>query len=830
MPKGLIAAILLFCVLAVGLPAQNEDDWYLGRPISDITFVGLDNVSESELSGVVRQYIGQDFTETRFLDLQRRLYALDFFEQIVPSALPANEDRSEVIIEFAVVERPIVDELRFTGNRSLRSRELQDAIVLAEGDIVTNAKIRSASSALRDLYIERGYPNAEINGRIEEENDLNVVVFTIVEGAQTTIRELQFSGNSFASDGTLRSTIESRAQSLFNRGVFQEGQLDLDRSAIEAYYRERGYIDARVFDIVTDFVQDEEEDRTFVTVTFFIEEGDQWTFGGIEFSGNAIFSDEELHARTRMSPGDILNQNRFEADFQRVADLYYENGYIFNEISRAESRAPEDLTVSYTVRIVERDRARIENIIIRGNTKTRDEVIYREIPLEVGEVFSATRIRQGLQNLYNTQYFSAITPDTPQGSAEGLMDLIVNVEEGSTADIRFGLAFGGSADFPVSAMIRWQDINFLGRGQTVSAETNLSPISQRLSLGFQERWLFGRRWSGGVSLNIDRNIRTGVRQDRLGLGIPEPYENSDDYDGPFSPVPSEYLMEYESVGVSIGSNTGYRWITPIGRVGVGGGLRTRAEWLDYDRDIYRPFNETTRDNWQSWRFKNSLNNYAQLDTRNLVFNPSTGHLVRQDVTFTGGLLRGDSHFIRTDSKLERYFTLLDLEVFENWNWKMVLAGQSLMSVIWPWDQGLHPSRFRDQEGPIASESDRLAIDGMFNARGWGRETNLLALWNNWLELRMPLAQDVIWLDGFLEGAVPYEDRGEIRNTDIESFKFSTGFGLRFVIPQFPIRLYLARRFRVIDGDVEWQTGSLFNQDGSEGQGWDFVFSIGTELF
>lgn len=876
MLKRLLATIVVLSFALSAYTQQDDPEWYLNEPIVDITFEGLESVSRSELRGIVEPYIGQPFTNSRFQELQRRLYATDYFSELVPEAVRP-QDEEGMIVKFTVTERPLVDEIVFEGNSSVRATELFNEITLTRGNIITQSKLDTARQSIVDFYEGRGFPEVSVEAATEEVDGTRDqrVVFNIEEGNQVTIREILFSGNNFASDSTLRGTIESRSQSIFNRGVYQESQIEQDRSAIERYYRQRGFVDAQVTDVNTEFNYSEEDERTYATITFFIEEGEQYRFGGISFDGNTIFTDQELAQRVRMQEGDILNMSSLESDFQRVADLYYQNGYIFNSITRQAERNENQNTISYTVNIVERGRAHIENIIIRGNEKTEDHVIRREIPLEVGEVFSATKIRQGMRNLSNLQYFSNITPETPQGSVPGLMDLVLNVEEANTADIRFGIAFGGNQDFPVSGQISWQDRNFLGRGQTIGAELNVSPVNQRLSFNFTEPWLFGQRWSGGINFSVDRSRQSGIPQDVQppifsGNAIPDPYTgrcvfanndttyNGDTYDagdpfpgeqpsncseyrddgiesgdlitdyeyagGTTSAIPDEHLMEYNIWNISLGGSTGYRFVTPIGRLDVGTDLNTSIEYANYDRTLYRPANQTIRDNWQDWQFVNRWSVNSSLDTRDLIISPSSGYYVRQEVGFTGGFLFGSKHYIRTETRGEGYVTLFDIPVFDNWNWKMVGAAQSSISFIFPqfWSPGERlvgdPSR------------DFLFIDGMFNARGWNRRTGGKALWTNWLEFRMPLAEQVIWFDQFIDAAALYEERDQIGQRGIDSMFFSMGAGIRFTIPQFPIRLYLAKRFQIEDGQVDWQTGSLFNPDNEEGRGLQFVFSIGTELF
>ncbi len=881
-PTRRIAVSLLTVVVLVGLPGivsaqQSEEQWYQDKPIEEIRFEGLDTVAESEVRGVTDPYVGRLFTDELFLELQRRLYALDYFKTIVPSAERADSVGSAVVLVFSVTERPLVSEIRFEGNRELRNVQLLNTIVLSEGDIITQAKIRLDEQAILDFYREKGYPDAQVSSEREAVDDANeeILVFRIEEGNRVTVREIFFSGNSFASESTLRGVMETKAQSLFNRGNFQEAILEEDRRSIEMWYEEQGFIDAEVLEIAREYERDEEAERTYVTLTVFLEEGQQYTYGGITFSGNTIFTDEELYERVSLREGEVLDFTRLEADYQAVADLYYENGYIFNTISRSENRNEVDNVVSFEVDIVERNRAHIENIIIRGNEKTRDYVLYREIPLEVGDVFSASRIREGVQNLANLQYFSSITPETPQGSVEGLMDLVINVEEGNTADIRFGVAFGGNADFPISAQVAWQDRNFLGRGQTIGVDTQFSPIRQQVSVNFLERWLFGRRWSGGANLTVDRSRSRGVRQEILAPlveagdedAVPDPYEgyyvftedtvykdgityqagdpvpgvptSSDiatydletDYEyagGELATIPEEYLMEYIQWRISLSFNTGYRFRTPVGRLTLSTTPRTRMEYITYDRDIYRPFDDGTRENWNEWEFVNSWSFSAGLDTRDIIVSPSTGYYLYQGITFTGGPLFGDRHYLRTDSRGEKYFTLWDFRAIGEWNWKMVLAAQSTISFIFPtfWV----PDEYRDDPQPVANTSDLLFIDGMLIARGWDRQTDGEALWYNWLEFRMPLAEQIIWFDHFWDAAALWLDRDDIGEFGIENMLFSMGFGFRFSIPQFPIRLYLARRFRIVNGNWEWQTGPLFNREDEEGKGWEFVFSIGIGYF
>ncbi|MFP4551232.1 MAG: outer membrane protein assembly factor BamA, partial [Spirochaetales bacterium] len=797
-----LVAVMFVCLFTIPLFAQ-EDAWYVGQTIRDIRFEGLASVSESELEPVIEPYIDQPFTERAFLELQRRLYALDFFASLLPEAIrPQSGDG--VIIQFTVEERPTVGDIEFEGNRRVRDGELLDAILLTDGDIITLAKRRADEQAILDLYLERGYPDVEVSSRVEAEAESEqTIVFEISEGQQVTVREINFSGNTFASDSALRGQMETKAQNIFNSGVFQSNVLEADRARIEEYYHERGYVDAQVVDVTRDVSRDEEEDRTFLTLTVFVEEGEQYTFGGVDFEGNTIFPDETLAEFIRQREGNVLDLPQLRDSVTLAQDQYWQSGYIFNEFSLTEERDEAARSIRFILLITERPRAHIERIVVVGNEKTSDEVVLREIPLQVGDVFDVGRIREGIQNLNNLQYFSAVTAEYPPGSAEGLMELIIRVEETQTADITFGVAFGGGEGFPVSGQLGWNDRNFLGRGQTLGVQAQISPTEQLVSFNFLERWFRGERWSLGGDITLNRSVRASTPQDILAPvfdaddpnAVPDPFQgyyvfsqdgteyDGDTYDrgdlfpdpvtaeliseydlitdyqlaGGDAAIPEDYLMDYVEWSISVGGNTGYRFRTTLGTLALSTSLRTSLNYVGYDPAQVRPFSSTLRENLDDWQWVNTWGINSSLDRRRgLPLSPSSGYRVSQGITLVGGFLLGDRHYIRTDTRGEVYFTLWDFPVFEGWNWKGVLAVNSSLSFIWP--QFWVPERYRTSPQEPVAGTNLLATNPMFIARGWDPITGGEALWDSSVELRMPIAEQVIWLDTFLDAVGIWTER------------------------------------------------------------------------
>jgi outer membrane protein insertion porin family len=833
-----ILAVLLAGILTP-LVAQDGGDWFLDKPIADVVFTGLVNVKAEDLAEVVKPYLGQPFGYDLFERLQNAVVALDWFERLEPVARDPDGTASRVTIEFQVIERSAASIVLVEGNSQVRTADILEKVLVKPGDLVSVSKLRTDEEAIRLLYIDKGYADVSVGSRTEAADAPGSVkvIFTVLEGVQTKIREVRFSGNVWASESTLRSKIDTKPPSLFDSGVFQASKLEADKQKIVDYYADHGFLDARVERIEKS--AESAGGKNELVITVYVVEGEQYTYTGMSFEGNKVFPTEQLEALVTQRPGKAVSRQKVLDDFQRVVDLYTENGYIFNQIDRRELRDETAKSVAYTVSIVEYDKAHIEKIIFKGNEKTAEEVLRRELPIAEGDVFNRTKIIEGYRALYNLQYFSNVTLDTPTGSAPGLIDLVFTVEESSTADVNFGIMFSGG-DFPISGTVKWNERNFRGMGQTFGVNVELSPIKQLASLNFFEPWMLGVRWSMGASLSVDHSRQTGVLQDLLSPvfpdgdagAAPDPYTTEAEYLAALEAgetIPDQYLMSYDSFEVSLAFNTGYRMQTDAGMLGVRGSLSSRLRYIDYDPLLYRPFEESVRDNLGAFRIIDRLSPSIYLDGRDYYLNPTNGWYLSQGFGYTGGLLFGSRHYIRTDTTAEGFLKLFSLPVFEGWDWSIILAAHSGLSLILP-QFYFDPDRANGKPwdwDTVTDSTDLLYIDGMTVGRGW-RQMYGEALWDNKIELRTPLAKDVLTGVLFFDAAALWPEYTDVGAMTIQDFRFSFGAGLRFTIPQFPIRLYLGKAFQVDEtGKVVWKDGDL-----ALGSNFSlsFIISLGGDVF
>ena len=793
-PLSCAVFLFIFTFCAFFASAQETDNWYINKPISSIRFEGLKNIKKAELDGVISSFINKPFTDDLFSSLLDRLYALDFFDDISPRAQHDPSKPEKVQIVFTVKEKPVISRIVFSGNHKLRNGELRDAISIKNNDIFVSSKVLLDERAVRDKYLEKGYMDVKVSSSTSEDKNGIVVTFNIEEGYNTIISSIQFSGNKLISSKTLTGRLKMKKKGLFNNGAFEEAKLETDKQEIVKYYQDSGYINATVVDVIRTTEKNEDKKRNEMTLTFVLQEGAQYTFGDMSFSGNTIFPTSQLASLVKLKKGDTFNQTKFQESMMAVADLYYENGYTSNHFTPEMNKDAEKNVVSVVLKIVENPRSHVEKVIVKGNTKTKDYVITREMPIEAGDIFSKAKVTTGLRNLYNLQYFSAVVPDVTPGSEDNLVDLVLSVEEQSTTSIEFGLTFSGVTDpddLPFALFVKWQDSNIKGLGKSISASTTVSTDQQSVSLGYGEDWLFDKPISYSESLTFSHANATCLRDAILQNGTLD----TDDY-----------YMKYEQWSVTLNSSLGHRWTPDWAILSVSGGLTNTLRNNEYDDHLYIPVDTTVSDYANKWGLKNAVWSAFSMDNRDINYDPSKGWFWSQRLSWYGLTPWEDEFYLQSATKAEGYVTLWNLPVTQKWSWKMVLAAYSGMTMQFP------------APNSTVGRTSQLYIDGMFNARGWTSIYNSVrgkAMWSNSLELRMPIVRGVLAIDGFLDGAAVKSTPEQMFNDlSLNDFYFSTGPGIRFSIQQFPLRLLFANTFRHNDTD-----GWYWNNN------WKFVLSF-----
>lgn len=810
-----VLAVLLSVFVSAFSQTSLSDDWYYNKPIKLIHFQNLKTVKHGDLDGITSSFISKPFTDDLVSELYDRLFSIDYFDDIEVKATKNNDEGKTVTLIVVVQEKPVVVRLKFSGNSGLHTSDLKAKISLKRDDIFIEEKLSQDERALRNYYIEKGYTRATVNASYEMKDDGVHVYFKILEGKKSVVKKINFVGNKVVSSKTLKGKLKMKEVSLFNNGAFQDASISADARAVLAYYQNRGYADSKILNVSQDSEYNEQKNREEVTITFHISEGAQYTYGGMTYQGNRIFSSEELDKLSTLKIGAIYNETKFQETRANIQNKYYENGYTSNQFYPEQKKDADVRVVSYVLHIDEKPRSHIENIIIKGNEKTKDFVIRREIPIDEGDIFSNAKITNGMRNLYNLQFFSAVAPEVVQGSEENLVDIVFTVEEQSTTSLDIGFTFSGVSDpddLPVSLYAKIQESNLWGEGRSASASTTLSTSEQSVSLGYGQNWLWGKPIAANFSIGYSHSTNYALRNKIMPSG-----DINDDY----------YYMKYMQNQFNFSTSLSKRWTPDFAILTLAGGMTNSILYNDYDDDLYVPYDSSVSYYNKNWEPKNSFWSSFSVDARNIAYDPSKGWFASQRLSWNGLFKKGffgfapewgeTEFYLRTDTKLEKYFTLVEHNIADTFNLKLVLMGYSALSFQFP------------TPGTNIKRANQLYIDGMFMGRGWtiynknyGRG---LAMWNNSVELRCPIIPGVIAFDLFADAVAITKNQEDIfGGLTKEDWYYSFGPSIRFCIQQFPLKLIFANTCKFRDGQFVF-TDQDGDGDYKWNSNWHFVLSF-----
>lgn len=766
------ALIFSFCFLY----AEDDSEWFWDKQISTIEFDGLKNVKKSDLTGIISNFEGMFFNDETYNDILDRLYSMDLFEDIVPYAKHDPKNENDVLLVFQVKEHPVIKAINFTGNKKIRNGELREQIKIKNTDVYVESKVLLDERTLRNYFLEKGYTSSSVTHTSDVTEDGVIITFIIQEGANTVIKEINFVGTTIASNRTLKSKLELKEVGFMKDGAFQTSLLEQDKRSLISYYREKGYVDAEILDVKIDSELNESKQRNELTITYIIQEGAKYIFTGLTISGNEVFSTNELMALNKMKAGSVYNETKLQETLSNIAGKYYENGYMSNDFYPVPQKDSNLHEISYSLVVTEGPRSHIENIIIKGNTKTKDYVIRREIPIESGDIFSRNKIMSAYRNLMNLQYFSSVMPEYQSGSEQNLVDLVWTVEEQSTTNLNFGMTFSGSADptnpVPISLYVKLENSNLGGEGRSVSSSLNVSSSEQSVDLSYSQNWIGKLPITYSQSLSFSHSTETTpVNYFGPNLDLQQYY----------------YYMNYKSWAASLGTSFGRRWSYDWAILTGAAGLSNSLNNNIYEETLYTPVDQGVSTFANRWGWLNSVWTSFSLDGRDLNYDPSKGWFASERLSWYG-LIPGleKEFFLKTDTKAEYYLTLFSIPFTEDYTFKSVLALSSNFISIFP------------TPNTTVSDSNRLYIDGMFNGRGWTeayKDGKGLVLWSNKAELRFPIVPNIIGADIFWDYAVIKSSFADLATLSIDDFYCSFGPGVRILLQQFPLHLLFAFRYK-----------------------------------
>lgn len=631
--------LALLCLLMTGFVANSQIQ--IGNDLSDIdyslpreyeiaglTVSGAKYVDASVVVMLSGLQVGSvvKVPGAKITDAIKKLWDQGLFEDI--QILCTQKVGNKIFLDIQLKERPRISKFSFKGVKKSDAEELRKKINLSRGDVATEHTYNKTRGIITDYYAEKGYLNTEVNviavPDTTRENYVSLVL-DVDKKSKVRIGEIIVEGNEVLSErqvmaamkdtkrrgkfdplrplgatviNTLWDIITLRPQDaeaeligyvtenirprIFKSSRFDEDNFEKDKNLVIDKYNAKGYRDAKIVKDSVYVIDDKN-----IGIALKISEGDKYYFGDISWVGNTKYDTATLNKVLGIRTGDVYNQEildkntNYNEDGYDVSSLYMDDGYLFFRIEPVEVRVEND-TIDIEMRMFEGDQATIKHVTVKGNTKTNDNIVIREMYTKPGQLFSRSDIIRTTRELASLQYFNAETlqPDIKPDPTDGTVDIHYIVEETPNDQVEFSAGWGYNRlmlsvglslnNFSMKDIFKkdaWRPIP-VGDGQKLSLRVQTYGTSYiNYGLSFTEPWLGGKKptslsvsayhSSYSYGYNTTNNTKARFYQTGLSVGIGTRLKWPDDYFTMYNGlnVMNYRLRNYQNI-FSFGSGNG----------------------------------------------------------------------------------------------------------------------------------------------------------------------------------------------------------------------------------------------------------------------------------
>jgi outer membrane protein insertion porin family len=496
--------------------------------VSDIRIDGLQRIS----AGTVFTYLpierGDTIDQGRAAEAIRALYKTGFFEDV-------RMDRQGDILVVTVTERPAINKLTLVGNKDIKTEDLTkglSAIGLAEGETFDRLHLDQVTQELTRQYNDRGKYNVEIDPVVSQLDRNRVdITINIKEGKAAKIRHINLIGNEKFPEKVITDRWESKESnwlSWYRRDdQYSREKLSGDLDKLDEYYLDRGYLDFSVDSTQVAI----SPDKSDMSITAGLTEGEPYTITDVKLAGDTVLPKEQIERMVLLKPGQVFSRRLLEVTSDAITATLGNIGYAFAQVSPIPEADREKHTVAITLQVVPGPRVNVRRIAFKGNTRTADEVLRREMRQFEGSWYSQAAIDRSKVRLQRLGYFETVdVENVPVEGSNDLVDVVYNVKETTSGSFVFGLGFSQLAGLTTS--IQLSQNNFLGSGNRVSVEAQRSGYLQRYSFSFLNPYFTDEGMSLGYNMwwrefdnsnfnTASYSTTSGAGQVVLGLPITE---------------------------------------------------------------------------------------------------------------------------------------------------------------------------------------------------------------------------------------------------------------------------------------------------------------------
>ncbi|MGR9106310.1 MAG: outer membrane protein assembly factor BamA [Gammaproteobacteria bacterium] len=486
--KKLMFLMALLCVLQ---QVSAEE----GFIVEDIRVEGLERISEGTVFNYLPVQVGDTFDLNRSAEAIRALFKTGFFKDVSLS-------RFGNVLVVNVVERPAIASIDLKGNKDLKSEDLLKAlkdIGLKEGQVFNRQTLDKVEQELRRQYFSRGKYGIKIDSKVTPLSRNRVAIeIDISEGTVAKIRQINIVGNEVFEEDKLLALFELGTSGLLSfytkNDQYSKQKLSADLERLRSYYLDRGYINFTIESTQVSITPDKKE----IYITINVKEGAVFTLDEVRLSGNLVVDPDELIPLVKTSPGDIFSRKSATETSKAITDRLGDEGYAFANVNMVPDINNDKRMVNLTFFVDPGKRVYVRRINIKGNTKTRDEVIRREIRQMEAAWASTEKIERSKARLERLGYFEEVNVETPAvpGTSDQI-DVEYSVTERSAGSLSAGVGFSQTQGLIVNASVTQE--NALGTGKRINFTFNNSSVTTIYRIGYLNPYYT----LDGISLGYD---------------------------------------------------------------------------------------------------------------------------------------------------------------------------------------------------------------------------------------------------------------------------------------------------------------------------------------
>ncbi len=696
--------------------------------ILSITPEGNERIDSGAILRQVKVQVGDIYEPDKVRADLKNIYKMGYFDDVQVKLEETDQGKK---VAFVVKEKPVIGQVLIDGAKELKEETVREAVTIVPNTIVNPRKVKEAISSIKLLYKEKGFYNTNVTAKLSYPKPDRVDIrFVVEEGAKVFIKELKIVGNDSFSDRKLKKVIETSKKGIFSwltdSGVLKKEVLEQDAARIGAFYSHHGYIDVKIGK------PEVRQDGKWLYITINISEGDRFRVGDINIHGDLIDNKDNLISLLKINQEEFLSRKILREDILRLVDYYSEHGFAFAEANPKIRKSAEDKKVDIDINVQKGALVHINRILIKGNNRTRDKVIRREMKIKEKGIFDSKALRQSHQSLQRLDFFEEINITPEPVAQENQMDIIIDVTEKPTGAFSIGAGYSSVDNLMVMGEISQN--NLFGKGQRLAFRANISSSTNRFNIGFTE---------------------PHYKDSKLLVGF-DLYNWEREYD--------DYTKDSKGGAIRFGYPIWGKW-----NIGFSYGFDDTEL-----TDVAETASLVIKDSLDI-RITSFVTLGLSRDTRNHPFDPSKGSENSISVKYAGGPLGGDSAFTKVQGTTSWFFPgIKDTtyhfkavagHAFENSGGKLPVYEKFYLGGISS-IRGYDPGKISPQD-PVTNER----IGGE-------------AMWYTNVEWIFPLAKSA-GLKGvvFFDAGNVYED-----SWDFDEVKTSVGGGFRWLSPMGPLRL------------------------------------------